>query len=77
MGGLITQLAKTMCCRNMSIHLTGEWTTDFMALFSLRLRDFAVSELWFLVLIRTAGCVPRSTTIGEVGRTLQLWRFEI
>jgi hypothetical protein len=46
MGGFIAQLAKSMCLNSPS-HWTGKYQTDFIALFSLRLRVFAVNELWF------------------------------
>jgi hypothetical protein len=39
---------KTMCYLNMPSHLTGERKIDFMSLFSLRLRVFAVNEMRFL-----------------------------
>jgi hypothetical protein len=48
MGGFIAQLAKTMCYRNPLSHRIGECQMDFMSLFSLRLRVFAVNELRFL-----------------------------
>lgn len=37
-----------MCYRNLPSHRTGEYQMDFMSLFSLRLRVFAVNELRFL-----------------------------
>jgi hypothetical protein len=48
MGGFIAQLAKTMCCRNLPSHRIGEYQINFMSMFSLRLRVFAVNELRFL-----------------------------
>jgi hypothetical protein len=48
MGGFIAQLAKTMCYWNLPNHQIGEYQMDFMFLFSLRLRAFAVNELRFL-----------------------------
>ena len=37
-----------MCYRNLPSHPIGEYQIDFMSLFSLRLRVFAVKELRFL-----------------------------
>ena len=45
MGGFIAQLAKTIRYRNLPSHRIGEYQMDFMLLFSLRLRVFAVNEL--------------------------------
>jgi hypothetical protein len=39
---------KTVCYWNLPSHPIGEYLRDFISLFSLRLRVFAVNELRFL-----------------------------